>query len=38
LQRITLPGILRLALDPINGNTERRARIDQRLRQLNQTA
>jgi hypothetical protein len=37
LQQITSPGALRLALDQINGDTERRGYIEQRLRQLSQT-
>ncbi|MBN1666902.1 MAG: hypothetical protein JW862_07425, partial [Anaerolineales bacterium] len=37
LQQITLPGALRLALDQINGDDERRSQIEHRLRQLNPT-
>jgi hypothetical protein len=36
LEQITLPGALRLALDKIDGDTERRGHIELRLRQLTQ--
>jgi hypothetical protein len=36
LQQITLPGALRLALDQIEGDVERRGHIELRLRQLTQ--
>jgi len=38
LQRIALPGILRLGSDQINGNTACRVRIEPRFHQFNPTA